>query len=277
MISALFVAAQLLACSENSSPKSPNADAQKKIDSLLPLARAGNADAQFRLGFLFASIEGEEFNFEGTTSLSQYTEAAYWTRMAAEQGHAYAQYFWGEMLRYGPLGPTNTGETVKWIRLTAEQQLPVAQYAMGKLFEDAYGVSRDYEQARDWYLRAAENGETLAYIALGDLYLSGKGVSSDYEKSLNYYVRSGSDSEVEIAIARISLNFQVSPDSMSPDLSLAYMWAEVGHAIYPSNSTYKYFLKTLAAQLESNERLLLRDAAKTCADSGFTDCLKPEP
>ncbi len=69
-----------------------NGDYTTAFNLFKPLAEQGNADAQFRLGFMYHTGEGV---------LQDYREAMKWYRLAAEQGHAGAQHNLGVMYHNG--------------------------------------------------------------------------------------------------------------------------------------------------------------------------------
>jgi len=76
------------------------------------LAEQGNADAQLRLGLMYANGKGVPEND---------AEAVKWYHKAAEQGNAIAQSRLGYMYEYGNGVARNVAEAVKWYRKAAEQ------------------------------------------------------------------------------------------------------------------------------------------------------------
>jgi hypothetical protein len=107
-------------------------------------------------------------------------EAAKWFRLAAEQGHASAQYFLGTMYDGGLGVPQDDAEAAKWYRLAAEQGLAEAQYNLGVRYRKGDGVPQDYAEAVKWYRLAAEQGLAEAQSNLGVMYGYGQGVQQDY-------------------------------------------------------------------------------------------------
>lgn len=53
-------------------------------------------------------------------------------------------------------------EAVKWYRLAAEQGHAWAQYVLGNAYYDGKGVKRDYVEAVKWWQMAAEQGDEFA-------------------------------------------------------------------------------------------------------------------
>ena len=89
-------------------------------------------------------------------------EAVKWYRLAAEQGHADAQFNLGNMYARGDGVPENDAEAVKWYRLAAEQGDAVAQYNLGVMYANGEGVLRSGAAAADWFYKAG-----LAYLEEG--------------------------------------------------------------------------------------------------------------
>ena len=98
------------------------------------------------------------------------TEAVRWYRLAAEQGHARAQYNLGARAQYnlgvmyanGEGVPEDDAEAVRWYRLAAEQGLARAQLFM---YAKGEGVPEDDAEAVRWWRRAAEQGHASAPVS----------------------------------------------------------------------------------------------------------------
>lgn len=83
-------------------------DYQTAIANWLPLAQAGNAEAQSNLGALYANGLGVQ---------QDYKEAVKWFRKAADQGQPVAMYSLGMMYADGLGAEQNLGEAYFWFRL----------------------------------------------------------------------------------------------------------------------------------------------------------------
>ncbi len=122
-----------------------------------PLAEQGDAQAQTRLGSMYATGDGVP---------NDYPVAARWYQKAAEQGNAEAQVALGNMhYRCGreiislcasatPAYPDYT-EAVKWYRKAAEQSDAIAQLFLGRMYVAGQGVPQDYVLAHKWLNLAA--------------------------------------------------------------------------------------------------------------------------
>lgn len=123
------------------------------LGDLLPLAKAGNAEAQNSVGDMYA---------DGNGVPQDYGEAAKWYRLAAEQGHDEAQNNLGSLYYAGDGVSQHFGEAIKWYRLAAEQGDYEAQYELGNMYYNGVGVPQNYILAHAWANIASANGYTDA-------------------------------------------------------------------------------------------------------------------
>ena len=124
-------------------------DYVRALEAFLPLARQGHADAQYTLGFMYAS---------GLGVAKRHAAAAHWYRRAAQQGHAKAQVNLGALYQDGQGVERDFTEAVQWYRRAAAQGSAKGQYALAVMYRKGLGVPRDYVRAHMWYdLAAAQN------------------------------------------------------------------------------------------------------------------------
>ncbi len=107
-----------------------------------PLAKQGNANAQYNLGVMYD---------KGRGGPQDYAEAVKWYSKAAEQGVAEAQFNLGVMYGQGLGVPEDLAEAVKWYRKAAEQGNAGAQYNLGVMYGKGQGVPQDYVLAHMWF------------------------------------------------------------------------------------------------------------------------------
>lgn len=62
-------------------------------------------------------------------------------------------------------------EAAKWFRLAAEQGVTEAQHNLGVMYEKGQGVQLNLSEAEKWYRKAAEQGHAPAQAALGQMKL----------------------------------------------------------------------------------------------------------
>jgi TPR repeat protein len=115
----------------------------------IPLAKQGNADAQYNLGVMYSKGRGVP---------QDYKTAVKWYRLAAEQGYAGAQSNLGVMYEDGKGVPLDYKTAVKWYRLAAEQGDANAQGNLGASYAFGKGLLKDYVYAHMWGNLAASNG-----------------------------------------------------------------------------------------------------------------------
>lgn len=146
-------------------------------------AKAGDSDAQFKVGLMYANGQGVSKND---------IEAVRWYRLAAGQGNAKAQNRLGRLYDDGESVPKDTIEAVKWYRLAADQGYSVAQYNLGRMYEEGQGIPKNIEEATKWYHLATVQGDAdakkrLATITLTDRYLDhGDGTVTDVQTHLQW-------------------------------------------------------------------------------------------
>jgi TPR repeat protein len=74
---------------------------------------------------------------------------------------------------------TDYAEATYWYRKAADQGNPQAQNAIGWLYERGLGVTQDYSEAMRLFRLAAEQGNAPAQSNIGRLYENGWGVAQD--------------------------------------------------------------------------------------------------
>ncbi|RCK78856.1 MAG: hypothetical protein OZSIB_1006 [Candidatus Ozemobacter sibiricus] len=127
-------------------------------EALAAAAANGNAEAQYQLGTLY--------HF-GRQATRDFTEAARWYRLAAQQGHSMAQYQLGALA----FAQNRFPEAVDWLQKSAAQGNPLAQYNLGILYMTGRGVERRRDEAERLLRRVAEKGGVLAQAQLAGLLM----------------------------------------------------------------------------------------------------------
>jgi len=125
-----------------------------------PLAKQGQAVAQYNLGLLYANGQGVP---------KDDAQARQWYEKAANQEHADAQVNLGSLYDYGRGGPQDFKMAVRWYSRSANQGNELAQRRLGLLYERGDGVPKDYVQAYMWYKLGAANGGKSGAIMRDEL------------------------------------------------------------------------------------------------------------
>ena len=69
---------------------------------------------------------------------------------------------------------------MRWTRLAADQGNASAQFNLGVMYDTGAGVPQDYAEAGRWYRLAADQGNAGAQNNLGVMYRNGLGVPQDF-------------------------------------------------------------------------------------------------
>jgi TPR repeat protein len=121
---------------------------------ILPLAKAGNADAEHLLGLMY---------YMGRGVPQDYKQALEWHRKAAQQGKADAQYVVGAMYYTGNAVIQDHKQAVTWFRKAAEQGHADAQQVLGLMYRyHIGGMPQDNVIAYMLWNLAAANGSMNA-------------------------------------------------------------------------------------------------------------------
>lgn len=207
----LSIAAALMeGCGEGVQPKPPPQETVKlspeqELATLTKNAEAGDANAQYTLGKIYATGEGapkddvksvewyqkaaergsNDARYElgrcyygGRCGLTKDDAKAHeFVQRAADEGHAEAQYLLGGMYDFVEYlyGPVDRGDR------RASHDLPLP-YHLGLATKEARADAGN--QARKWFRKAAEQGHVDAQAYLGMIYGLGKGVPKDHAEAL---------------------------------------------------------------------------------------------
>ena len=219
-----FILLPTTACVSNS-VKTTEIIIEKGFDETFILAKQGDPEAQFTIGYMYfyelglpankeetsnwirisaanaigsgeSSLEPlstiSKTNKEQTSANSKWykkneIEAAKWYKKAAEQDHTKAQFYLGDIYHSGRGLHKNNGEAFKWTKIAAEKGFVDAQLNLGNFFENGVGVPKNNSRALEWYLKAAKNGHKDAPIIIADMYLLGIGTPKNEVEALKWY------------------------------------------------------------------------------------------
>ncbi|WP_124706210.1 tetratricopeptide repeat protein [Sulfuriferula multivorans] len=125
------------------------AAADKQFARLSAQALKGDAEAQLRLGKMYANGEGV---------IVDVTKAAQWFDKAAHQGNAEAQFLYASALLDGRGVVQDYQAALKWIEMPARRGNPQAQYRLGQMYRFGIGTPVDKVKAYMWFNLAAAQG-----------------------------------------------------------------------------------------------------------------------
>jgi TPR repeat protein/cellulose synthase/poly-beta-1,6-N-acetylglucosamine synthase-like glycosyltransferase len=195
-------------------------DTEQAIAAETKLAEAGDVEAQFRLGGLFAIVLDPPDLAKGRI---------WWTR-AAEAGNAEAQNHLGVLL-VTELDPPELDQARVWWTRAAEAGNAEAQFNLGALLAIELNPP-ELEEARMWWTRAAEAGHTGAQnnlaVLLTDLLEPAQ--ADELAEACAWYTKAAASGDIR---AQYGLGRLLATALEPPELAAARTWwtqaAEAGH------------------------------------------------
>ena len=152
----------------------------KDAAELLPLAEAGDAEAQY--------ILGHQYRFGGGPRRDQ-EMAATWFRRAAEQGHLEAIAALGVMHVQGNGVPKDIAEGLRLMRRAAIRGHVCSQAALGVYHMMGYfDVAQDLDKAEKWLRKAAEEEYSVAHRMLAELHSGRFGGEAEFVEALRWAI-----------------------------------------------------------------------------------------
>jgi TPR repeat protein len=167
------------AAPEAAPPPAPQVQSDIKLAaSLVPLVKAGDHVAEYRLGILYALGKGVPHD---------YNQAATLLRRSALSGLAEAEYDYGVLCDKGLGVPRDSAEAARWYAKAAQQGHPPAALNLGYAYAEGLGVTRNLPDAAHWFRRAAEAGLVNAQFNLAYMFEQGAGVSKSVVDAYAWY------------------------------------------------------------------------------------------
>jgi TPR repeat protein len=238
-----------------------------------PLAEQGDAQAQFRLGFMYKI---------GNGVVQDDAEATRWFLLAAEQGYQDAQMKLGLDYAYGLGVVQDDTESTKWYLLAAQQFLLAAergdasaQSSLGFMYQNGLGVVQDDAEATRWFLLAAEQGSQDAQLGLGYAYSKGNGVLQDHVEALRLYMLSVDladvDKQYELGqMYQASSSRSYTRMNLPPDNVMAHMWFNIASANGHEDAGESR--DDLATNMTTPDIYKAQAMARECMSSSYINC-----
>lgn len=165
----------LCGCDNTSTPEDETAE-------LIIRAVRGGKFEQKMVGLCFLT---GKYGFE-----TNFTKAAMFYRLAADQGESDAQRMLGILYQDGRGVAQDYREAMKWYRKAAARGDGEAQTRLGLMYLAGEGVPKDMSEASRWLLMAAENGDFEGQVYIGCMYLHGRGVKQDDVEAFRWFRKS---------------------------------------------------------------------------------------
>ena len=188
-----------------------NKDYQRAYNEFKAGADAGQAEAEFDLGVMYA---------QGFFVQRDLNAAASWYRKSADQGNAEAQFALGQMYSHGWGVPRDTADAMRWFEManSVDSDGPPTDWQS----IEGYGVDKDPAQAAFWYQKAANSGHPEAQYFLALQYASGKGVKKD-EQQAERWISSSAAQGYSPAMVELGKRF-ANGLGVAKDDKRAYFW-----------------------------------------------------
>lgn len=146
----------------------------------LPLAEAGDRDAQYNVGNL---------HDRGLGLPEDDLAAIDWYGRAAAQGSVEAMVNLGMLYEAGRGVARDMTAAAEWFRRAAEAGNSLAQFKLGEAYAQGLGLPADPAQAAYWYRRAIERDLAAAMYRLGTMMATGQGIAQDVAQANALYER----------------------------------------------------------------------------------------
>ncbi len=210
-------------------------DYAKAVRLFHKLAIAGEANAQFHMGVLYAKGHGVKQN---------YAEAVGWFRQAALQGHAEGQNSLGVRYEKGQGIGQDHKVAVAWYRKSALQRFALAQANLSDMYAKGLGLERDDTEAWVWATLAVANGESTAaakramvekrmsaeqladaQYGVGVAYVSGQGIAPNPQRSREWFLKAATQGHARSQY-QIGDSYDKGSGGVAQDYKQAASWFE---------------------------------------------------
>ncbi len=161
-------------------------DWQIAFRELRPLAEAGNAEAQYKLGWMYHRGDGSPVD---------YSTARYWFEKAAAQGQPDAEMELGDLYAQGQGVVKNLATAADWYGKAAQHGNAAAMNNLGRMALSGTGRPADPAEALRWFTAAANKGFSPAQYNLGLVYARGEGVPVDMKAAYMWFRLAANDGD----------------------------------------------------------------------------------
>lgn len=215
----------------------PSNESSGLLEHWRATANRGDANAQFKLGRMYADGDGVEPDVD---------EAIKWHRLAATNGHSEAQFNLGVILTSGLGKERNIHEAIRFYEQAFANGIAEAAHNLAVIYDEGIevqkdsasqhklavsndrgiGVNRDSRKALHWHQNAADKGFQESQYWLGVKYAKGEGVKQNMINAfvwIRYASEQGHpDSQCLLA------SFYYDGDGVFVDYIEAYKWLKLG-------------------------------------------------
>jgi TPR repeat protein len=246
-------------------------DFQQRFEFLLPLAEAGDSEAQYLVGNLLYRGQGVEKNL---------SESTRWIIESANQGHPDALYHLGTQYLHGIGVQTDTNIMIELWQKAAKMGNAWAQEELGTIYAKGELVEQDLNKAVNFWEAAVEQNHPVAKYQLGVMLRDGTTVPQNYERAIKLF----SEAAEHMPIAAYNTGSMIYHGTGAPKSAyLAYSWFKL--ATLANDKSEKVYQSPQAEIALDKFKELMSDAQldaaekiyQSCLSRRFENCLSYEP
>lgn len=171
---------------------------EKALYWYIKAANQGNTHAMDNLRILFFNQDDLE-------------ESLKWARMGAEHGQTECQYELGEAYNNGVGVKEDKDQAAYWYKMATDNGHASACNQLGVIY---HNVKSDYVQAMYYLNKAAELGSEDALFNLGFMYETGHGTDIDFTKAESYYLKAIDKKDSDSARYRLGMMYYEGRDGI---------------------------------------------------------------
>jgi TPR repeat protein len=230
-------------------------DVAVALKEFMPLAKAGNADAQVMVAQIMINggkgvpknlKEGMEWvrrsaegnNRDAQVFLAQAlyngnhgeqkdaAEAAKWFERAGKAGDQRAMLSFAQMQVYGIGVAAKPEAAVPWLETLAQAGNVTASGMLGTMAVQGNGMPKDHERAVKHLSAATRQGDAGSAFVLGQLYVKGLGVEANAEQGLQLITAAANAGNFQ-AMVNLAMLYANGQDGVTQDSALAYKWITI--------------------------------------------------
>ena len=196
------------------------------ITLLRPLADQGVADAQLKLGTMYAKGEGVPRDLSKAVVL--------WGQ-AGHQGKMEADIRLASYFLSGHASSQDYGVVAEACHRLADRSDVTGNRCLGFMYSHGYGVPQDAVQGTTWFRKAAAQGDLQSMDALGSIYQLAEGVAADYGQASFWFGKAADlgDPWAMVNLASMAIQGQGGPQ----DYVQARVWLDLSALRIPQGNT----------------------------------------
>lgn len=199
------------------------------------LAEAGDADSQYLLGYLYLGLD----SISDIQVMPNDILGARYMRMAAEQGHIDAEFFYANCLEFGKGTIRNEKLAFDFYLRSADHGNAVAQFRIGVAFAFEDKQKKDYKKGFFYTEKSALQGYGLAQYNLGLMYHLAEGIEKNLDEAIYWYTKA-IEHNVDAARNNLALAMEEKNGNSDETLFLLRKGADSGDEIAQYNLANRY-------------------------------------